>query len=163
MNNTYTEKVKKAVETFKEAEQVTHISRYTVPKYQTDIHGQSVLFINPPSDIKRTDIESTNKLTELDGEHTHILAHHPNAYNEDGVHSDTNGLVYHTHDFEIPKEKIPAEQKRDGEFKENWINVAKEPHKGLEINLTKLNKAESVCELTSPFYWTERYNKCLQK
>ena len=168
MNKNYTEKLKKAVETFTDADEdllreaVGNVGggRLHVPKHASDVAGKSVLFggLNPD----QTDTEAT-KLTELDGGHLHILAKHPNAYNEDGVHSDTNGLVYHTHDFDIPTEQIPSEQKRDGEFKENWINVSKEPHKGLEINLTKLNKAESVCELTSPFYWTERYNKCLQK
>ena len=179
MNKNYTEKLKKAVETFTDAEQPYtgepigdyqirdvgerdegqhSIGKLQVPKHASDRYGKSVLFdgLNP----NQTD---ATKLTELDGGHLHILATHPNAYNVDGVHSDINGLVYHTHEFERPKEQIPAEQKRDGEFKENWINVSKEPHKGLEINLTKLNKAESVCELTSPFYWTERYNKCLQK
>ena len=184
MNNTYTEKVKKAVETFTDSEQPYtrepigddqlrdvgddqlrdegqgKNNQLHVPKHASDKGGKSVVFGGVNSG--QTDTEAT-KLTELPGGHLHILATHPNAYNEDGVHSDINGLVYHTHDFERPKDQIPAEQKRDGEFKENWINVSKEQHKGLEINLTKLNKAESVCELTSPFYWTERYNKCLQK
>lgn len=169
LNNNHQEKVTQAVEEFTTDTLSTvesgsgdairgSLTKHLVPKYQSDHNGKSVSF-----QVDSSEIESTDKLTELTGEHTHIIATHPNAYNDDGVHETINGLVYHTHDFENPKEQIPREQMRDGEFMENWINVSKESHKGLEINLTKLNNSDNVCELSSPFYWTERYNECVHE
>lgn len=80
------------------------------------------------------------------------------------THSNTMGHGWHTHEQEYRDEDNMF---RSSQYSSNWINIApsdatnNQGDAGVEINLTKLNTGENICELAKNFYWTEAYNACM--
>jgi hypothetical protein len=91
-----------------------------------------------------------------------ILTHDFN--DPDHSHSHVDGKVPHRHNFFASNlHNGPGNTKtRPFTHGQHWINQSTpdiHPN-GVEINLSKLNEAENVCELAKQFHWSEAFEKC---
>jgi hypothetical protein len=102
-------------------------------------------------------------IAQLPGAHIHYTGNIQIHNNSDGdpVHDSEQGAVWHSH---ATNQNHPEKPKvMPSEYHDKWIfETQSDEHKGVEINLDRLNAAgNKVCDLSRNLYWTEAYNKCV--
>ena len=176
MNNAFVASSNVIVDEFTQLDDVIPNNLYgldhvkTVQNPNNDNDPRMVTFISDMG-TNLNDEQSKNML-DVPGRHIHYtgtirlhdnsnISSYPSHINN--VHRDLVGTQWHTHhsgDHELGADSI-----RTADYESNWINGVPSdfPHKGVEINLDRLNQAENICDLAKNVYWTEAYNKCNKK
>ena len=110
------------------------------------------------------DSSDETELTSIAGDHVHYKGNVIMHANSDPLHvgMDLQGLAYHNHSSHTPSSDS---FRNDGSYSQNWINRApsSSSHRGVEINLDRLNTAGNICDLASHFVWSEARNECATK
>jgi hypothetical protein len=168
MNNKFIDKERpKSVETFYAGigdEETPLMQNVLNPDKSTD--ERQVQFVTTDPNVLSMENE---QLSSIQGNHIHHtggITYHNNAddINGDGVHDAVKGLGWHVHDINNAGANR-RETMRGTEFTDGWIHEVPSSmsHRGIDINLDKLNEAANVCELSGHFYWTEADNKCKRR